>query len=324
MDPPPVAHRQSPEAAIISQAQSVLRWGPTARDLLTAAPRGRVLAVMSQAVYLECESGEIVWLTTDAAPMHWRALVLDPPLSQPSAEAPFAALAAGIGFDDGVTVGWNQAELWQPPAIAGGETEGLPPRLRALRPAIEALPEPRGFGVLLGPIVDDALSLAAHSPAATEDRVLRQALPAILAVRDSLHQGDLDGALARAEPLLGLGEGLTPSGDDFVGGLLFGFAMLHAFDPALPCFSPEALDRFLATARRRTHRISHALLRDHAVGHASEPLHQYLAALLSGESLPSLQRWSRTAIQIGHSTGWDTFSGLWTALAAIVHTSGHP
>ena len=297
-----------------------VRWGPTARDLLAASPRGQVLAVMSQAVYLECESGELLWLTTGAAPMHWRAVVLQDAMPQPSARVAFAADGSGLTFKGGPSLRWAQAELWQPTAIPGSaraRIQALPSRLGTLRSVLAALPSPRGFGVLLGSVLDGPRTLAAPSPVVADSPILRQALPAIQAMLGAIHEGDLDGALMLAESLLGLGEGLTPSGDDFVGGLLFGFAALHAVDPARLCFSPSALGRFVATARDRTNRISHTLLRDHAAGKASEPLHRHLAGLLEGESPRVLKQQARAAIEIGHSTGWDTLTGLWAALATI-------
>jgi len=284
-----------------------------------------MLAVMSQAVYLECESGELVWLTTGAAPMHWRAVVLQDALPQPAEKAAFVADESSLTFEGGPSLRWTQAELWQPPVITDSARAGvrsLPSGIGTLRSVLDALPPPRGFGVLLGAILEGAPGLAAATPVVAESPILRRALPAIQAMVGAIHEGDLDASLTPAQALLGLGEGLTPSGDDFVGGLLFGIATLHAVDPALPGFSPTALERFLATARDRTNRISHTLLRDHAAGKASDPLHRHLVGLLEGQSPRALEQQARAAIEIGHSTGWDTLTGLWAALATIAPPPG--
>jgi hypothetical protein len=139
---------------------------------------------------------------------------------------------------------------------------------------------------------------------------LRRAWPAIRDVRDACLAADLPAAFARAEQLVGLGEGLTPSGDDFLGGLLFCLQMLRRAHPSLGRLDPQELHLFLQYAEPRTNLISYTLLRDHAFGHASEALHQFVDALVDGQALERIQRSATRLIGIGHSTGWDLLSGV--------------
>jgi hypothetical protein len=111
---------------------------------------------------------------------------------------------------------------------------------------------------------------------------LRVGLPAIRAIRDALDAGDLAASLDAAQGLIGLGEGLTPSGDDFIGGMLFGMACLRAADRLSPRFPPESLRRFLTHVRQGTGRLSHTLMCDYAIGQGPEALHHLARALLAG------------------------------------------
>jgi hypothetical protein len=116
-----------------------------------------------------------------------------------------------------------------------------------------------------------------------------------------------------AGKLTGLGAGLTPSGDDFLGGLLFAVNHLHAVYPDAG-FAEYAIPT--DPYRSRTHLISFTLLQDHASGHAIAPLHHLLNGFISGASLESMRPYVSQLTQIGHSTGWDLLTGLLTALLA--------
>jgi hypothetical protein len=112
------------------------------------------------------------------------------------------------------------------------------------------------------------------------------------------------------ERLIGLGPGLTPSGDDFVGGLMvalhyFGFAGIAA----------TIAEAVLPVASRETNTISAQLLRCAAAGQASITLFDALDAILTGRSLEA----SLDAIDVvGHTSGWDSFAGAALVCAALV------
>jgi hypothetical protein len=114
-----------------------------------------------------------------------------------------------------------------------------------------------------------------------------------------------------------MGEGLTPSGDDYIGGVLFGLAMLQEAGAPLAWCSPEILASFITASKARTNRISAALLGDHAAGHGSEALHRFAFAFLSGRSVQAAAMAANDLIRMGHSTGWDLLTGAWTAMALV-------
>ncbi len=113
--------------------------------------------------------------------------------------------------------------------------------------------------------------------------------------------------------LVGLGPGLTPSGDDvLIGALaLLGALADHDADASL-------MHRNLACAVGRlpsglTSPLSHCFLQVAAAGHVGERLHAAVSSCVSGDFAAAI-----AAIRdIGHSSGWDMMAGIVTALDAI-------
>ena len=103
--------------------------------------------------------------------------------------------------------------------------------------------------------------------------------------------------------LIGLGPGLTPSGDDFLGGVL---AALHYLGHA------EVADRLahlvLPIAAENTSLISAAYLRAAAAGEVAKVLYDTLDAVLAGDNA-SLERQLDAIGAVGHTSGWDALAG---------------
>ena len=87
-------------------------------------------------------------------------------------------------------------------------------------------------------------------------------------------RGDLEPVLKLAERLIGLGPGLTPSGDDFVGGLIFMARHLISAYPRERWWQGGNIGGLLAYSETMTSKISHALLSDLAEGQSHESLHE--------------------------------------------------
>jgi hypothetical protein len=116
-----------------------------------------------------------------------------------------------------------------------------------------------------------------------------------------------------ADKFIGLGAGLTPSGDDFLGGMFFAIHQLRAAYPDND-FVDYAIP--LEPYRSRTHVISYTLLDDLANGYAVAPLHQFINGLLSGDSFENIDPFVLQLTSMGHSTGWDLLTGLLVGLLA--------
>lgn len=253
---------------------NVLAIGAKARAALERSGGiARPLAAFPDSPYFDA-GGELIWVGARLPAMHPRAVVTAAPVAR-GAVARFTALPAD---------GWSPTL----PARAGAaETAAACRRLQA---NVASLGEPRGFGwLIVGGTPPFPLDLAV-------ERV--HALAAAYRADD----GDAVDRASRA--LLGLGTGLTPSGDDLVGGALFG-RLLIADDAAR---WRELGGRLASEAKRASHAISAALLADLAAGASFAPLHTMADALACGDD-DAARDAARMLVALGHSSGWDMLAG---------------
>lgn len=118
-----------------------------------------------------------------------------------------------------------------------------------------------------------------------------------------------------AVSLMGAGPGLTPSGDDFLGGVLIG---LHAFGhPATANALWRQIEPHLHT---RTNEISAALLTAASKGQGSAAVHEVIAALAANHDRTGLDLALAGIARIGHSSGWDTLLGIVMVFEALAAT----
>ena len=249
--------------------------------LTASAGVAKVIAPLSCSFYAEA-AGELIWVGNPETLLHPRAVLAT------------VARVPDAGANVDVTV--DRVVPWQPfrprmtgdPAMSGART---------LRTVLTRLGPPRGLARLLfGADRDDAVLMRAR-------RHVREMVSA--GARD-----DAAGFAEAARPLLGLGEGLTPSGDDLVGGALFACPLSGRTDPAWDA----AIARLVADARLRTHPISARLLADLAAGEAWAPLHD-LASALACVDVNAAHRSARELTTLGDSSGWSLLAGVVVGLS---------
>lgn len=145
--------------------------------------------------------------------------------------------------------------------------------------------------------------------------VVEAALPGAAALR-RLIEAELrgykpaDAGEGEIVALIGLGPGLTPSGDDFLAGALLALASLGLSDMR------DKLWNILSAHLGRTNDISAAHLRSAAAGYGAGALHAAIDAAICGRAdriVPALAAVSR----IGHSSGRDAFAGALAVLRAV-------
>ncbi|MEN9539748.1 MAG: hypothetical protein RLZZ126_1983 [Pseudomonadota bacterium] len=137
----------------------------------------------------------------------------------------------------------------------------------------------------------------------------------LVTLQAALRSADLAAIAAASIALLGLGPGLTPSGDDLVGGVWFALRLLiqpqaHA---ALAKPFDAARESILDAAATRTNRISAALLQDTLDGASYRVLHEAAAAIAAQDRPDTVAACTRL-VQLGASSGADMLAGLLTAL----------
>lgn len=281
--------------------------GPLAARCLASPAAGRVAAVFQRSFYLEL-AGDWLCLGT-------RNLGLGPLNARTSAPAAADWRAAGLRPGQAVTLrdGWlrldgglvfsaHAARVWHPPA-ASWSAASLAAGLDVFAAQATRHAPEEGFGFLFRQApCTSPLARAAEGAISS----LTEWLEPMLAGRAPLTDPPHDEVCR----LLGLGPGLTPSGDDFLAGTLVALAALGARDP-----QARLADAVLGAADRLTTPISAAHLRAAAEGLGSAALHLMIAAVLSGKraaitaALPALNG-------TGHSSGWDGAAGALAVLGA--------
>lgn len=131
------------------------------------------------------------------------------------------------------------------------------------------------------------------------------------AIQLALSANDLPAFTTAALRVLGLGDGLTPSGDDFVGGILF--ALAHAPRSAWTEELPATVATIRGAAKSSTNVISAALLDDLMAGKSYSSLHDVLIALQSAD-IAEIEPACKKLLTIGASSGADMLAGLLLAL----------
>jgi hypothetical protein len=246
-----------------------------------------VLARLAASIYMTA-GDVIVWVGPAPAPLHPRAILV--------------LHVAGADGDE-VTIELEGIAPWQPRSLGLDPVAADTARAgwRRLTTQIVALGAPGGFGARLAGL---PLAFPLDGAAAAADAFAR------VCARD-----DAVGAADAARALLGLGSGLTPSGDDFVGGALFARHALAAGGTIDGLAWRRAADTIVAMASSQTHPISVALLGDLADGLGYAPLHDLVVALSLDEPARALDA-ARRLVALGHSSGWDMLAGLGAGLGA--------
>jgi hypothetical protein len=264
------------------RSELVLRAiGHAARDALVASA-GRLDAVtgFDIAPYARA-SGEVIWIGHGEVTMHPRAVVL----------ARAAHVCVTDRLDARALVPWRPP----PPPAAGATPSAWRSGCAALAGNLSRLPRPKGFAALL----------AGDVPPFPLDRTRAR----VHALARALDENDCESFRAAALPLLGLGPGLTPSGDDLVGAALFARRVM-------PASAHESLQwaalatRLIADAKERTHPIAAALFADLAMARTFAPLHRLANAIAAQSDDDAVIDAALALVAIGSSSGWEMLAGF--------------
>jgi hypothetical protein len=289
--------------------------GGAARLALDDAGLGRVLAVFQRSFYLETASGRLACLGAaglGAGPLNvlcdlpedwnWQARGLRP-------GAPVRHRDDGIEIGERFACALSQATVWRPAVFpAGWQRADLAEGLRVL--ANQAQGPQEGLGRLIPDLVNPRVAPTVRPD---DSPVIARAHPAAKQLMAWLDAGDRrSGAAVSTDfvaSLLGLGPGLTPSGDDFLGGAMIALAALGETGRAR-----RLAGLVLPSATRLTGKISAAHLACAAQGEGAAALHEALAVLARPET--GALGAALTAIdRIGHCSGWDGLAGAVAVLA---------
>lgn len=296
--------------------------GRAAAEALASEVRFRVQAVFRRSFYCRSDRGALVCVgppSLGAGPLN--ALCAIP------AELVWGAGALSPGEaaeSDGGTLRvanrwafrFADAAVWRPARLDGpADGTALSAGLARLAQAGGGWPERGGFMPLVARLARG--ECPASGDPSEPNPLIRMALPDIGRLARWLECALTDARRTPASPfpaaerLLGLGPGLTPSGDDFVGGIL---VALHSFGHAR--LAEQLGAGALPLARRRTNAVSYAHLACAAGGEGSAALHGTLETL-ARPGAPGLERCLGAIDAVGHTSGWDALAGAVLAAAAI-------
>ena len=277
-----------------------------------------VLASVSGAIYIESDAEEILWIAAASSALQPRAILISSMPTEPPAVGSMCCLEGdSLHIGECLTIKLSNAEIWSP-QISVERGTGASLAARNLMSAIGQLAlqsPPQGH--LARTSLTPSARYDDRDAANTIEQALLVATRRLIELfRDVSTLPELRKWLKDAIELVGLGQGLTPSGDDLLGAFLYTFCVLD-----LPHLG--FVDRWLQQARLLTNKISFSILADHAHGDAAAPLHDFLnAALVDERPLEDLVRAAGRVSEIGQSSGWDMLVGVHyacTVVARIVH-----
>jgi hypothetical protein len=287
--------------------------GATALSILSNSRQGSVLASVTNAVYLQNEHGDLCWLISTTAPMHQRAMQLAAPLPRLKVGGIYKVVDHTLSIDNGKLLDFHHSLDWLSPTVASTKITSRSRLTKLLLAVIDQLLEQHviyGLGSLIVPI----LHLSIHPNEALEvnfnNRFVEKSWPAVHGMILANLANDTSLIITHAKSLVGLGEGLTPSGDDFLGGFFFARQVLYQYYPTAIDLPFCTYSEFILHSKPLTNLISYTILKDHVGGNSVAPLHQFTNGLLRGESFEQLYLHAEKIIALGHSTGWDLLTGF--------------
>jgi hypothetical protein len=281
------------------------RIGPIAADLLTPGEPVEVFSVFETSFYLLLPHGLICvgGATLGAGPINLELTGGIETNRYPLQAGLDGVVGQGvITFDGDLTLA-TRAPIWQPPLVPEIDRASVSRGLAHIRAhASKRLPS-------------DGLARLVFAPPARPTPTEAAAAPLIHALRTILPEtaanGPPDPRLARHLILLvGLGPGLTPSGDDLIGGLCLAYSALGAID-----LRDAIWEIVLPELGDLTNEISAMHLSAAADGLGSAAMHALRDAILAGDA-PAIDAALPAATRIGHTSGWDTLAGMVIAFEA--------
>jgi hypothetical protein len=136
------------------------------------------------------------------------------------------------------------------------------------------------------------------------------------AIRDLLSSAQLSTVKSSTvQALIGLGSGLTPSGDDILIGYLAGLSCTTQGEAKRTRFVSE-LGKTVIALSAKTNDISRTYLYHAAQGQISSRLVDLAEAICRGEKPERLSEIAEASFHVGHTSGMDAVTGLLLGLAA--------
>jgi len=298
---------------------SMKRSGLKAKDLLaTPGFSGQVLATLSGVTYLLGDNGEMLWLVRDGGLLHRRCIEVSflPP-----------SLFRGQNFlveDHLLQIGGNliydlsPATEWKPPMLRPEDIGPFTKGQAGVRRLLEVISFSSGNhdSDKLISMVSFLIKERSFPTCPLESVAHKIYTPILNLAKLYLSQGMVNFPIA-ARALVGLGPGLTPACDDFLGGLLFAAHWLKKCYHGKFYWDEQPIYDLMDWAKHQTHPISSTILSDLTLGHGPESLHELVVRLIREEDPERGMNCVDSLGRLGHTTGWYMLAGLLTGMFLI-------
>ena len=222
---------------------------------------------------------------------------------------------------------------WTPPAVGrSAPADAITRRLRTLVEDLTPFVPDSG----LAPFVPHAEDLANGRPVqvGTQSQTASLALPRVIDIVRGLScrdESEVDGGV---RGLVGLGPGLTPSGDDFLGGMMIALRALYRpaggdtssceADSDMHIMTSVLAECVMRNAGAGTTRISASHLAYAAEGVGTAAMHRLLKAILGADADADCSPAALRVAGVGHTSGWDCLAGLFVGIhVALISRFAH-
>ena len=284
--------------------------GTIANQKLMLEQAGAVSGITSRGIFLHLKSGWVIFLSTEEYKGPLTINLQDDPQGLQALEpgTPVQIQAGQLHFSAaGLTIHTSEAAQWKTPPkpLTMLSAEKRKTQLISLARQVLVARKPDGLCALLAKLLDLPNGFG------NNDRIKVQFTHEIEHLKQALVSNQAAQVTTALEPFLGLGEGLTPSGDDLATGLLLA---LNRWGKLLkPALEIEALDRSVVhMAYSRTTTLSANLIECATLGQADERLASALDGLLSGQ--PGLDICAANLLAWGNASGCDALVGMALAI----------
>jgi len=298
--------------------------GEDARELLGSGGMvGEVHSVFGHTINVVSEGGDLVTVACRAADDSPINLRVESPSfdekTRPSEGSPVVAREDSVSLGGVLTVnGLGEAPTWRPEVSLPQDVEarGLLESLLTAVDAVKLYGRTEGFK----PLVPHICGLMGVEPGASplwgRNPYAEAALPRVEGLVGLLELGDAWGAAREASGLVGLGPGLTPSGDDFLCGLLGSLSVASPLFGDLRSDVEEMNRMVFSSVDGRTNPISRGILKHYAGGRPSGSASELIQGLLD-RCDSGIEESVRGVCRAGHSSGTDLVVGVLTAFAVL-------
>ncbi len=300
-------------STFVSPAAQAILIGTIAKREINNASFGRVTAVFERSIYIEVNSS---WICLADASLGLGPLVVSIKsiygrdwINSFRVGRLVKFFSESIRIDDSIIISTKGVCSWVPSKASNWTKTSILVGLNALENFVESNIPDKGLGRFIFEFPDrfpssDESMAAEHSIEILKNWV-RQCFEIQMPIIPDKE------AIAS---LIGLGPGLTPSGDDFLGGMLIA---LHICGEKLV---KNNLYVQIESLIDSTGPVSSSHLNAAAYGEGSHSLHQILNMLLEGNEA-YLEFGIDSINQIGHTSGWDALAGAVVVLRQFVSTS---